>query len=107
MGRISWKFDFAPAGMTIKSVSIMASSQTFHSGKVCWHLQAGQSSTEFSGDGRMQSFQTLDGSSEFMVVAELSGGEEESSWQHSQLFRQSLKETEESSFEILIHLQDA
>ncbi|KAM9838384.1 peptide-N(4)-(N-acetyl-beta-glucosaminyl)asparagine amidase [Aulostomus maculatus] len=107
LGRISWKFDFAPAGMTIKSVSIMARSQTFHSGKVCWLLQAGNTTTEFSGDGRMQSFQTLDGSSEFIVVAELSGGEGETSWQHSQLFRQSLKDTEESSFEILIHLQDA
>ncbi|XP_075968972.1 peptide-N(4)-(N-acetyl-beta-glucosaminyl)asparagine amidase [Anarhichas minor] len=107
VGKISWKFDFSPAGMRIKSVSIMASSQTFHSGKVCWHLQAGQSTTEFSGDGKMQSFQSLSGSSEFMVVAALSGGEEETSWQHSQLFRRSLKETEESSFEILIHLEDA
>ncbi|XP_042363102.1 peptide-N(4)-(N-acetyl-beta-glucosaminyl)asparagine amidase [Plectropomus leopardus] len=103
-GRISWKFDFAPGGMKIKSVSILASSQTFHSGKVCWHLQAGQITTEFSGDGKMQSFQSVSGSSDLIVVAELSGGE---SWQHSQLFRQSLKETEESSFEILIHLDDA
>lgn len=57
----------------------------------------------------MQSLQSLSGSSEFIVVAELSGGEEETSWQHSQLFRQSLKEKEkeESSFEILIHLEDA
>ncbi|XP_039676122.1 peptide-N(4)-(N-acetyl-beta-glucosaminyl)asparagine amidase [Perca fluviatilis] len=107
MGKISWKFDFAPAGMKIKSVSIMASSQTFHSGKVCWHLQAGQITTEFSGDGKMQSFQSLSGSSEFTIVAGLSGGEEETSWQHSQLFRQSLKEMEESSFEILIHLDNA
>ncbi|XP_076611478.1 peptide-N(4)-(N-acetyl-beta-glucosaminyl)asparagine amidase [Chaetodon auriga] len=107
VGRISWKFDFAPAGLKIKSVSVMASSQTFHSGKVCWHLQAGQITTEFSGDGKMQSFQSLSGSSEFTVVAELRGGEGETSWQHSQLFRQSLKQTEESSFEILIHLDDA
>ncbi|XP_070702435.1 peptide-N(4)-(N-acetyl-beta-glucosaminyl)asparagine amidase [Pempheris klunzingeri] len=104
VGRISWKFDFAPAGMKIKSVSIMASSQTFHSGKVCWHLQAGQTTTEFSGDGKTQSFQGLSGSSELVVVAGLSGGEGETSWQHSQLFRQSLKETEETSFEIIIHL---
>lgn len=107
-GSISWKFDFAPTGMKIKCVSIMASSQTFHSGKVCWHLQTGQTTKEFSGDGTMQSFQSLSGSSEFIIVAALSdGGEEESSWQHSQLFRQSLNETEESSFEILIHLEDA
>ncbi|KAE8282359.1 Peptide-N(4)-(N-acetyl-beta-glucosaminyl)asparagine amidase [Larimichthys crocea] len=106
-GKISWKFDFAPAGLKIKSVSVMASSQTFHSGKVCWHSQAGQITTEFPGDGNTQSIQSLCGSSEFIVVAGLSGGEGETSWQHSQLFRQSLKQTEESSFEILIHLEDA
>lgn len=58
-------------------------------------------------DGKMQSFSSLSGSSDFLIVAELSGGEGETLWQHSQLFRQSLKETEESSFEILIHLEDA
>lgn len=107
MGRISWKFDFAPAGMKIKSVSVMASSQTFHSGKVCWQLQAGQITTEFSGDGKMQSFQSLSGCSEFVVEAGLSGGDGDASWQHSQLFRQSLKQTEESTFEVLVHLEDA
>ncbi|XP_068431681.1 peptide-N(4)-(N-acetyl-beta-glucosaminyl)asparagine amidase [Clinocottus analis] len=106
VGKICWKFDFAPVGMKITSFSIKASSQTFHSGKVCWHLQAGQSTTEFSGDGKMHSFQSLSGSSEVIVVAELGGGEEDTSWQHSQLFRQSLKE-KESSFEICIHLEDA
>ncbi|XP_073319657.1 peptide-N(4)-(N-acetyl-beta-glucosaminyl)asparagine amidase [Pagrus major] len=106
MGTISWKFDLAPAGLKIKSVSVMASSQTFHSGKVCWHLQTGQITTEFSGDGKMQSFQSLSGSSEITVVAGLSDGEGETSWQHAQLFRQSLKQTEEPSFEILIHLED-
>lgn len=58
-------------------------------------------------DGRIQSFPCLSGSTELIIVAELSGGDGESSWQHSQLFRQSLKETEECSFEVLIHLEDA
>lgn len=48
-GRISWKFDFSPVGLKIKSVSIMAASQTFQSGRVCWCLQAGPTTTEFSG----------------------------------------------------------
>lgn len=106
-GTISWKFDFAPAGMKIKSVSIMARSQTFHSGSVCWRVQAGPVTTEFSGDGKMQSFESLSGCSEFTVEAGLSGGEGDTSWQHSQLFRQSLKEPEESSFEILVHMEEA
>lgn len=58
-------------------------------------------------DGKMQSFPSLSGSSEFVIEAELSSGDGESSWQHAQLFRQSLKETEESSFEIVIELEDA
>ncbi|KAK5620096.1 Peptide-N(4)-(N-acetyl-beta- glucosaminyl)asparagine amidase, partial [Crenichthys baileyi] len=105
VGKISWKFDFAPAGFKIGSVSIMASSHTFHSGKVCWSLQSGQITTEFSGDGRLQSFPSLSGSSELIVAAELSGGEGETSWQHSQLFRQDLND-QESSFEVIIQLQD-
>ncbi|XP_054619790.1 peptide-N(4)-(N-acetyl-beta-glucosaminyl)asparagine amidase isoform X2 [Dunckerocampus dactyliophorus] len=105
-GQMSWKFDFAPAKLTIKSVSIRASSQTFHSGKVSWLLQSGPMTTEFSGDGSMQSFQSLNASSELIVTAQLSGGDGDASWQHSQLFRQSLKETGESSFEVIIYLQN-
>ncbi|XP_028316958.1 peptide-N(4)-(N-acetyl-beta-glucosaminyl)asparagine amidase isoform X2 [Gouania willdenowi] len=107
LGRISWKFDFSHKGMTIQSVSLMASSQTFNSGNICWYLQAGPITTQFSADGKMQSFPNLCGASELIVSAELSGGEGDTSWQHSQLFRQSLKETEEPSFEVIIHLQEA
>lgn len=59
-------------------------------------------------DGKMQSFHHLSGSSEFLVVAELGGGGDDgASWQHSQLFRQSLKDTENTSFEVLVHFEDA
>ncbi|CAN9504156.1 unnamed protein product [Ophioblennius macclurei] len=107
VGRVSWKFDLASAGMKIKSVSVMTTSQTFHSGKVCWQLLSDQLTTEFSGDGSRQSFPGLRGASVLLVSAELGGGDGETSWQHAQLFRQSWKETDKSSFEIIIHLQDA
>ncbi|XP_046874611.1 peptide-N(4)-(N-acetyl-beta-glucosaminyl)asparagine amidase [Hypomesus transpacificus] len=106
-GSVSWKLDCAPVGMKIKTVSVRACSQTFHSGRVCWSLRSGQNITEFSGDGEMLSVASLSGSTELVVEAELSGGEGESSWQHTQLFRRSLKELEESSFEILIDLENA
>lgn len=105
-GRISWRFDCASVGMKIKSASIRACSQTFHSGRIVWTARSSQNSTEFPGDGEMHSVASLAGSSELVVEADLSGGEGESSWQHSQLFRQSLKESEESSFEVLIDLDD-
>lgn len=128
-GRISWKFDFGPAGLKIKSVSIAAASQTFQSGRVCWRFQAGTTTTEFSGgtvtstfrgsvtppdrfpvsnpsDGSTRSFQNVAGSSDLIVTAELGGGDGDASWQHSQLFRQSLKQTEDYSFEVQIYLDD-
>lgn len=128
-GRVSWKFDFSPAGLKIKCVSIAAASQTFQSGRVCWRLQADAATTEFSGgtvastvrvnvtppdrfpvsapsDGNAQSFQNVAGSSELIVTAELGGGDGDASWQHSQLFRQSLKQTEDYSFEVQIYLDD-
>ncbi|XP_077363448.1 peptide-N(4)-(N-acetyl-beta-glucosaminyl)asparagine amidase isoform X2 [Festucalex cinctus] len=105
-GHISWRFNFTPAKLSVKSVAIRASSQTFNFGVVNWLLQSGMITTEFSGDGSMHSFQSVNRSSEFTVTAQLSGGEGDASWQHAQLFRQSLKDTEESPFEILIHLQN-
>lgn len=106
-GKVSWKFDFSSAGMKVSSVSISAKSETFHSGSVCWTLQAGERTAAFTGDGKMQDLPSVSGCSEFIIEAGLSGGEEETAWQHSQIFRQSLKETEEPSFEILVHLEDA
>lgn len=105
-GRVSWKVDLSPVGMKIKSVTVMALSQTFHSGTVCWKLLSGQTSADFSGDGKVQSFPSLSGSTEFIIVAELCGGDGDAAWQHAQLFRQSLKETDEPSFEILVQLEN-
>ncbi|XP_064836151.1 peptide-N(4)-(N-acetyl-beta-glucosaminyl)asparagine amidase [Oncorhynchus masou masou] len=105
-GKISWKLDCGPVGMKIKTVSVRACSQTFHSGTVRWGLQSGQNTTEFSGDGEMHLLPGFSGSSELVLEAELAGGEGESSWQHSQLFRRSLNELEESSLEILVEMEE-
>lgn len=58
-------------------------------------------------DGKMHSPTGLTGSAEVVVEAELSGGDGEAAWQHAQLFRQSLKDTETSSFEILVQMEGA
>lgn len=57
-----------------------------------------------STDGEAHAFPSLAGSTEMVVVVELDGG---SSWQHAQLFRQGLKETEKSSLEITVEMEDA
>ncbi|CAL8297315.1 unnamed protein product [Lota lota] len=102
-GTLSWRFDCAGVGVTMRAVSVTTHSQTFNSGAVVWRVRSGQAVNEFPGDGSVQSF-PLTGSTELVVEAQLGGGEGTLSWQHAQLFRQSLTETAEPSIEILIHL---
>nr|XP_055076157.1 peptide-N(4)-(N-acetyl-beta-glucosaminyl)asparagine amidase [Misgurnus anguillicaudatus] len=93
--------------MKIKSASVRAFSQTFHSGNVRWSLRSAQTTTEFPGDGEMHSVASLSGGTELLVEAELTGGEGNESWQHAQLFRQSLKETENVLFELLVEIEES
>ncbi|KTF75149.1 hypothetical protein cypCar_00040856 [Cyprinus carpio] len=106
-GRISWKFNCAPVGMKIKSASVRAFSQTFHSGSIRWSLRSAETTIEFPGDGELHSSSSLSGGKELIVEAELTGGEGEVSWQHTQLFRQSLKDTEKVLFEILVEMEES
>ncbi|XP_016419100.1 peptide-N(4)-(N-acetyl-beta-glucosaminyl)asparagine amidase-like [Sinocyclocheilus rhinocerous] len=106
-GRISWKFNCAPVGMKIKSASVRAFSQTFHSGSVRWSLRSAETTIEFPGDGELHSSSSLSGGKELIVEAELTGGEGEVSWQHVQLFRQSLKDTEKVLFEIMVEMDES
>ncbi|KAK7124588.1 hypothetical protein R3I94_018836 [Phoxinus phoxinus] len=105
-GRISWKFNCAPVGMKIKSTSVRALSQTFHSGSVRWSLHSAETTIEFPGDGELHSSSRLSGGEELIVEAELTGGEGEVSWQHTQLFRQSLKDKEKVLFEIVVEMEE-
>lgn len=105
-GKISWKFDCTSVGMKIKSASVRAFSQTFHSGNVRWSLRSAQTTIEFPGDGEMHSATNLSGGTELFVEAELTGGEGNESWQHAQLFRQSLKDTEKVLFELLVEIDE-
>ncbi|KAJ8267369.1 hypothetical protein COCON_G00125410 [Conger conger] len=106
-GKISWRFDCGPAGLRMRTVKVRATGQTFQSGSVCWRMCSGQDTIEFPGDGEMHVAQRMAGCTELVVEAELSGGEGECSWQHAQLFRQSLQDPQEPSLEILIQLEEA
>ncbi|XP_048848793.1 peptide-N(4)-(N-acetyl-beta-glucosaminyl)asparagine amidase isoform X1 [Brienomyrus brachyistius] len=106
-GNLSWRFDCGPTGLKIKTVSVRACSQTFHSGRVSWRMRSGRDTVDFLGDGKMHSAPNFSGSTDLVVEAELGGSEGELSWQHSQLFRHSLKEAEDSSLEIVIEMAEA
>ncbi|XP_038653255.1 peptide-N(4)-(N-acetyl-beta-glucosaminyl)asparagine amidase [Scyliorhinus canicula] len=104
--KVSWKFECGSVGLSIDNVSIRSSSQTFQTGNVRWHLNSNLVSVDLNGDQGTHSFPNFNGSTELILEAELSGGEGDVAWQHTQLFRQSLNDRQEYPMEIIITLQD-
>lgn len=103
--RVSWKFDCGSVGLKIVNVSIRSTSQTFQSGNIQWHLHSNLTNVDLSGDQNIHSFANFNGSTELILEAEMSGGDGDVAWQHTQLFRQSLDD-HEYPMEIIITLKD-
>ncbi|KAH0627320.1 hypothetical protein JD844_002881 [Phrynosoma platyrhinos] len=107
LGYISWKFECGSVGLKIESISVRTSSQTFQSGSVKWMLRSGNIAIDVYG-GKYKSlhcYPVISNVSDVILEAELSGGDGDIAWQHTQLFRQSLKENEDC-FEIIITFSD-
>ncbi|XP_072139264.1 peptide-N(4)-(N-acetyl-beta-glucosaminyl)asparagine amidase [Mobula birostris] len=104
--KVSWKFECGSLGLKIVDVTIRSTSQTFQSGKVQWHLYSDLIKVDLSGDPSAHSLSNFNGSTELILEAEMSGGDGDVAWQHTQLFRQSLNDHEEYPMEIIITLKD-
>ncbi|XP_007893698.1 peptide-N(4)-(N-acetyl-beta-glucosaminyl)asparagine amidase isoform X2 [Callorhinchus milii] len=103
-GKVSWKFECGSVGLRIDNVSIRASSETFETGLVRWHLSSNTNSIDLTGDKETYLFPSFHGSTELILEAELSGGQGDTAWQHTQLFRQSLNDCQEYPLEMIITL---
>uniref|UniRef100_A0A2K6EN19 Peptide-N(4)-(N-acetyl-beta-glucosaminyl)asparagine amidase n=1 Tax=Propithecus coquereli TaxID=379532 RepID=A0A2K6EN19_PROCO len=103
---ISWKFECGSAGLKVDSISIRTSSQTFHTGVVQWKLQSDAARVDLTGDKNLRSYHDFSGATEVILEAELSRGDGDVAWQHTQLFRQSLNDHEENCLEIIIKFSD-
>ncbi|KAM9187881.1 peptide-N(4)-(N-acetyl-beta-glucosaminyl)asparagine amidase isoform 1-T1 [Dugong dugon] len=103
---ISWKFECGSVGLKVDSISIRTSSQTFQTGTVQWRLQSGATQVELMGDKKLHSYNDFSGVTEVILEAELSQGDGDVAWQHTQLFRQSLNDHEENCLEIIIKFGD-
>lgn len=91
-GEISWKFDFSKANLVVKSYTIRCDKQTYENGLLNVEI--------LTDNGNSNPI----GSSEFTIKATMSGGRGDCSWQHSQLFRQSLGSSE-FPFELNLEFQ--
>ncbi|XP_063778307.1 peptide-N(4)-(N-acetyl-beta-glucosaminyl)asparagine amidase [Pseudophryne corroboree] len=103
--RIGWKFECSSVGMRVENISIRTTSETYHSGKIKWKLYSLETQVEVNADKNLYSYPEFLNASEVVLEAELSGGEGDTAWQHTQLFRESLTE-KGNSLEIIITLKD-
>ncbi|XP_033020964.1 peptide-N(4)-(N-acetyl-beta-glucosaminyl)asparagine amidase isoform X2 [Lacerta agilis] len=104
-GYICWKFECGSVGLKIDNISVKTSSQTFQSGKVRWMLRSGNTVVDVNGDKSLHSYPGISNVTDVILEAELSGGDGDIAWQHTQLFRQSLNEAEDC-FEIILKFSD-
>ncbi|XP_053570212.1 peptide-N(4)-(N-acetyl-beta-glucosaminyl)asparagine amidase [Bombina bombina] len=102
---ISWKFECASVGLRVESISVCTTSQSFHSGRIKWKLCSTESEVEINPDKTLHSYTEFVNAAELVLQAELSGGDGNSAWQHTQLFRESLNDNE-NSLEIIISLKE-
>ncbi|XP_033068714.1 peptide-N(4)-(N-acetyl-beta-glucosaminyl)asparagine amidase isoform X4 [Trachypithecus francoisi] len=103
---ISWKFECGSVGLQIDSISIRTTSQTFQTGTIEWKLRSDTARVELTGDNNLHSYADFSGATEVILEAELSRGDGDVAWQHTQLFRQSLNDHEENCLEIIIKFSD-
>ncbi|KAM9198903.1 peptide-N(4)-(N-acetyl-beta-glucosaminyl)asparagine amidase [Mergus octosetaceus] len=103
---ISWKFECKSAGLKIENVSIRTSSQTFQSGKIKWRVYSPTTEIALLGDKNLCSYSDFCGATEVTLEAILNGGDGETAWQHTQLFRESLTGCGENCLEIILKLTD-
>uniref|UniRef100_A0A8D2GQY3 Peptide-N(4)-(N-acetyl-beta-glucosaminyl)asparagine amidase n=1 Tax=Urocitellus parryii TaxID=9999 RepID=A0A8D2GQY3_UROPR len=103
---VSWKFECGSVGLKVDTISIRTSSQTFQTGIIKWKLQSDTAQVDLTGDKSLRSYHDFSGATGVILEAELSRGDGDVAWQHTQLFRQSLNDHEENCLEIIIKFTD-
>ncbi|KAL3866979.1 hypothetical protein ACJMK2_044222 [Sinanodonta woodiana] len=99
---ISWKFDFGDSGLKIDTIRIRIDSKTFENGNISWMLCSDSQCAMLKGTPEMQTVTEMKDEVGFSLTASLRGGKGDNAWQHTQLFRQSTKDTSVSPFEIQV-----
>lgn len=109
-GRIKWTFDVADSNLRLKTFSLTAKSEVFHGASVSSEIEAvfNDNKAIVIPVPNCGNFRTEDvkDAVRLNVIVTLSGGRGKDAWQHAQLFRQSLENTEEQSMIISIQLKN-
>lgn len=104
-GKLSWKFDVSESGMTISEVEILCKTDLFENGQVNWAACNDETCISITPGESMYKTSEFEGSTGFLLTAQLSGGKGDSAWQHSQLFRQHFSDSS-YQFQVIIKLKE-
>ncbi|XP_052796357.1 peptide-N(4)-(N-acetyl-beta-glucosaminyl)asparagine amidase-like [Mya arenaria] len=102
---ISWKFDFAGSGLCVDKVDVRADHAVYENGKVTWTLCTEETCVPFTGGPQLQTVTGISGATSFTLNVHLTGGRGGIAWQHTQLFRQSMEDSEVQPFEVKVILK--
>ena len=109
---ITWAVDLNNTNLSVKTVELLVNSKTYETGRVIWQL-CGATQCILPMPGVTLNSEQMSGSKELKITAMLSGGKGDIAWQHTQLFRTELTNTEDSDkggeeksqFKLVVKLQ--
>ncbi|KAJ7380427.1 Peptide-N(4)-(N-acetyl-beta- glucosaminyl)asparagine amidase [Desmophyllum pertusum] len=107
-GSITWQIDLNSCHLVIDTVTIVAISTTFQTGRVDWKLSGDEESQSETLSGGQESTITssLSGSKSLKLTVTLSGGKGDVAWQHAQIFRQPFGSECHHPLDILVFLRE-
>jgi len=103
---IEWQFDFSSSGLVIQDVKLIYTTALFHTGQVEWKMIGNNLTVNLPTIENIKEVivDQMEGADFVTLNATLSGGSGDSAWQHSQIFRQSIKD-QDYPFQIVFNLK--
>ena len=104
---ITWTIDLSSSSLVVSRAAIHAEGSVFESGAIVWSISADNGAlVEFDEKRQGGAMDELTGATMITVTANLSGGNGQVAWQHTQLFRQSSEEKLTCPLDIDLHLKN-
>lgn len=105
VGSLTWKFELASRQVCVDKLEVLLSDACFENGVVRWTVCGnGMCVLVGSNTDSLNVVDVITGCTEFTIHAHLQGGNGQHSWQHSQLFRQKLDDSD-FPLHIKVHLK--
>lgn len=113
-GYVKWSFEVRNPDLCIETFNLQAKTTVFHGANISWEVEGFFPSIKKENTSVVIPICTCDnfateklkGATKLNITVKLSGGKGDLAWQHAQLFRESLNNTEKPSMTITIKLNN-